>query len=249
MPLSRRFFSYLLYGLFFLTLAGCASNFQSATDSIKALSELKNANLTPEYIAAVPYANSLVTINDGKPLLMVLGFADKTASDSAHRLSWLADDYGAIVTQHGRIVQTLGFPYGNLESLTHPNARLEAQGHHAVWSARYDWSPGYRYGFEADIRYDLVGWETLSTEMWREEVEHITETVTFKELNTEFTNHYWRVPATDKTPAYVIKSVQYLGPKMDKIEILMMRPFIEPFEPLELKNTDIKNTSNKEAGV
>ena len=236
--------------VFLLTLSGCSSNFKSFTDSFKAAAELsKGANVSPEYIASIPYASNLVTINDNKPIFMVLAFADQYDKSAPHQLTWLAKDSGSIVTQNGRIVQTNGFDSNNLAGLAHSsisrNLPLPGDALDSTLKVTYDWSPGYRYGFTATVETRLVGRETLVTDLWREDVEHFTETVTFDQLDAQFTNHFWRVPATDTLPAYIIKSIQYLGPNMDRVEMQAVRPFVEP-APMAAQPSDAERFMGKQ---
>ena len=236
--------------VFLLTLSGCSSNFKSFTDSFKAAAELsKGANVSPEYIASIPYASHLVTINDNKPIFVVLAFADQYDKSAPHQLTWLAKDSGNIVTQNGRIVQTNGFDTNNLAGLAHSsmarNLPLPGAASDSPLKVTYDWSPGYRYDFTATVETHSLGRETLVTDLWREEVEHFTETVTFDQLDAQFTNHFWRVPATDTVPSYIIKSIQYLGPNMDRVGMQAVRPFVEP-APMAAPPSDAERFMGKQ---
>lgn len=212
-------------------LSGCTNNFKSAVDSIKVAVDLnKGSTITSEYISSVPYASSLVIVNDAPPILLILAFADKIPSSNAHRLTWLSSDQGIIVTENGRIIHTLGFTSANLEGLTSVDTALPQLDQAKNWHAIYDWSPGYRYNFSANVQPKDHGNEIISTDLWKENTKHISEKVTFEGLNSTFTNHFWQVPATKTTKAHVIKSIQYLGPDMDRIEMTIMKPYLEPLK-------------------
>ena len=211
--------------LFLLTLlSGCSTQFQEIIDSTKALNYLDKAT-DENYIASLPYASAQVSINDSKPLLLILSEAEQTASTGQYRLTWFSAEGDSITTEGGRIVHTTGFIKDNLVGL----ALLSGEpmlGQGTVWQARYDWSPGYRYGFTAQVTTTDVGSEVVSTDLWSQATDKFTETVVFDALGAEFTNTYWRAPATSEYDAFVVKSIQYLGPNMDKVEMLMVRPFV-----------------------
>ncbi|MBU1293344.1 MAG: YjbF family lipoprotein [Gammaproteobacteria bacterium] len=248
-----RSFFYPLYSLFFilvLALTGCSANFKSSLDSAKAVIGLNNA-ITPEYITSLPYASTLVTVNDTRPLLLILTFVDYNPTTQAYRLTWLSKDSGSIVTENGRIIQTVGFTSDNLEalasfagnsSLSDPFINtLPKPSSTMSWTVRYDWAPGYRYGFTAQVTSRSLGIDTVITELWRQDAEQIAETVTFNNLDAHFTNLFWLTPATPTVRPFVVKSIQYLGPNMDKVEMLMVKPFIEPFNNVTATTPDTDN--------
>lgn len=191
----------------------------------------RDTDISADTIADIPYANALVTINDTQPILMILAFADVSPVNNRYQLTWLANDLGSITTEQGRIVHTTGFTGNNLEQLAVdlapsvpllPNVSTVSQ-----WQARYDWSPGYRYGFNASVVTQSLGMDVVTTELWQQDAEHIIETVTFDDIDAQFTNHFWLVEASATLKPYVVKSIQYLGPNMNKVEMVMTRPFVE----------------------
>lgn len=231
-------------------LAGCSSNFKSVVDSAKAIIHSDNA-ITPEYIASLPYASLLVTVNDTRPLLLILAFVDHDPLTNTYRLTWLTQDAGSIVTENGRIIHTTGFTKDNLESLmpivpSHSSASVlyPALGSSPSWQAQYDWSPGYRYGFTAQVTSRSLGMDTVITDLWQQKAEKIQETVVFDDSNAQFSNLFWLTPATETADPFVIKSIQYLGPNMDKVDMLMVKPFVPPRSVAATKNTPEKKAKD-----
>lgn len=278
----RPFFMVLLCGSVLL-VAGCGSN--SAMESGKTVFKYTgNGDVSAEYLQTLPFASSLVRIDDGPSLLMTLSFADTQTHDvnepfTSHtpvRLTWLAEGLGTIVTENGRIIRTTGFDFDHLEDLNPLASRVASYaGKHAAafvpvenatnikpspkfvplpgkqnppprffldrdrsndvatydspapWSASYDWSPDYRFDFTAEIVSDYLGEETVKTVLWQDRAQHFRETVQFTGIDSAVTNDFWVIPSTDARAPYVVKSIQYLGPKMTKIEMLMVKPFIE----------------------
>ncbi|QUX90601.1 hypothetical protein CYL31_03910 [Marinomonas sp. A3A] len=238
----RAFSFSILLCVFFLS--GCSGHFKSIMDSAQIYMDAKKGNeITAEYITALPYASSLVTINDAKPLLLILALAEKNTINGSYRLTWVTEDKGAIVTENGRIIHTVGFLTNNLEELLAVNNNLPYPGKTNSWQAIYDWSPGYRYNFSANVESLSFGTETISTQRWEQETEHIQEKVSFTSLNSELINDFWMAPATSTTKPFVVKSIQYLGPKMDRVEMLMVKPFIEPLPNSSLSS----NTKDSES--
>ena len=228
------YFSRFAFFLLLLALSGCSSHFKSVMESAKAVIDLDNA-ITPQYISSLPYASTLVTVNDSRPLLLILTFVDHDPLTNAYRLTWLTQDAGSIVTENGRILHTSGFMTDNLDTLmpiASPSSTvatpLPKLASTSSWQARYDWSPGYRYGFTAQVTSRSLGMDTVITDLWRQEAEQIQETVVFNTLDASFNNLFWLTPATETADPFVIKSIQYLGPNMDKVEMLMVKPFVPP---------------------
>ena len=113
---SFRYYFCLPFFIFLLALTGCSSNFKSSVDSAKAIIGLNQA-ITPDYIASLPYASVLVTVNDIRPLLLILTFTDYNQATQTYQLTWLSQDSGSIVTENGRIIHMTGFTSDNLEAL------------------------------------------------------------------------------------------------------------------------------------
>ena len=222
---SQISFLILLSGL----ISGCASTFDNLASSATTATKLDDA-LDIDYVESVPYASAIITINDGIPVFLVLSNAEFLKDKGIYRLTWLTQDSESIVTEDGRIVHTVGFVNDNLEGLSFIENDLSANTNSSEHSSspllRYDWSPGYRYNFTAQIETRFLGMETLTTKLWTQDTEKIAETVTFDSLKAQFVNTYWRAPATDVAESFVLKSVQYLGPNMDKVNMSVVRPFV-----------------------
>lgn len=214
-----------------LFLSGCTDNLKSAIGSAEAfIDNKKGLDISADYIQSLPYSSTLVSINDGKPILLILSFAEKNVNSGIYQLTWLSNDNSVIVTENGRIVHSTGFSSGNLEDLRATENNLPLPGTAQNWVAHYDWSPGYRYDFSADVHSTSMGTETLQSDLWHQETEHVKEDMTFTTLDYSFSNHFWVAPRTNSYKAYVIKSIQYLGPNMHKVEMLMIKPFIETLQ-------------------
>lgn len=211
-------------------------------DSVQVARDIsKGPNITSEYITSLPYASTLVRINDSPSILLILSFVNENPLSGDKQLTWLSADKGTIITENGRIIHTTGFITNNLETLFAKANSLALPNTSSSWQAIYDWSPGYRYNFSAQVNSKYIGMETLTTDLWTQSTKHIKENVIFTDLDSAFTNHFWIAPETKATKAFVVKSVQYLGPKMDRVEMLMIKPFIEQ-QPDNTDNVNTKDT-------
>ncbi|BDU38880.1 YjbF family lipoprotein [Vibrio nigripulchritudo] len=210
----------LIFAALIILASGCT---QKMTDVGSSLSEAFTASddvtLSSDEISELPYASTYVRINDGKQVFMVLAFVDLNPQTGNTQLKWVSADSSIIVTEKGRIVKTNGFDSDNLMQLSGSglNNGLSSQGQ---WNAVYDWSPDYRYLFEATVSSKLVASETLTTSQWTLETKKIEEKVSFKAFSSNFTNLFW--VAND---GKVMKSIQYIGPDMNKFEMTILKTF------------------------
>ncbi|KJY79076.1 hypothetical protein TW74_10325 [Vibrio nigripulchritudo] len=217
--LSRPF-KLLIFAVLIIFVSGCT---QKMTDVGSSLSEAFTASddvtLSSSEISELPYASTYVRINEGRQVFMVLAFADLNPQTGNTQLKWVSADSSIIVTEKGRIVKTQGFDGNNLLQLSGTGLNNE-MSHKRDWHATYDWSPDYRYQFEATVSPKLLANETLRTSQWTLETKKIEEKVTFKGLGSGFTNLFWVANDGD-----VMKSIQYIGPDMNKFEMTILKTF------------------------
>jgi len=218
-----------VFFIFLFFLSGCSNNFNSAIESVKLANEISSGvDITPQRIKNTPYASAIVTVNDAPPIFMVLAFAEKNTYNDYYQLTWAAADRGTLVTENGRIIRTTGISTANLESVRTSQKIIPFVGTQDQWKAIYDWSPGYRYNFSANITSTKIDTETLSSTLWSENTTHWSESVFFDGLDYQFENHYWVIQDHKHSRPRVVKSIQYLGPNMNRITMLITRLFIEP---------------------
>lgn len=231
---TLKLLSFILLLSFFLS--ACSRNTQSSIDSLNAILDDENApDIPEEHIRSLPYPAAIVTINDRKPILMILAFVDSFDDSGAKQLTWYAADGGSITTKNGRIIRTTGFNTNNLENLSNHSLTLPSPIETEKWQAIYDWSPHYRYNFSAEVTTQPIEEEKITTFLWGQNTKHVTEQVYFSGLKQDFLNEYWIAPATQTTKTFTVKSIQHIGPNMDKIKMLMIRPYAEPINTPSLK--------------
>ncbi|KJZ15292.1 hypothetical protein TW85_05510 [Marinomonas sp. S3726] len=206
-------------------LSACTQKFKDSFSTVNAsIKGLKDIELSEDELKDFPYDSAYVRLNDGRKILMVLALIEGNNLNNYQRFKWVSADSYILITENSRIVKSLGFKSNliginqkdNLNSnLPRPSVQTNK------WSAYYDWMPLYKYHFSASINSKLVKKETVSLASWSLQAQHVKEVINFNELKTELTNHYWL-----NDNGQVVKSIQYLGPNMDKIEMSFVKSFL-----------------------
>ena len=211
-----------------LLLAGCSQQFQDLNATFnEAMFGDADVSTTAKYIQDLPYASIYAQIEDQGKIFMVLAFVGQNPETGAEQLKWMSSDKAMIVTENGRVVQTLLLPYENLSGLTVrptnaliPNFDLSAQPKTQQWQATYDWQPAYRFGYSADVVRTYVNQETVQTPLAAIETSKFIEQVSYPALGEKIENEYWV-----NNQGKVVKTVQYLGPDMTRLELTLLKPY------------------------
>lgn len=225
MQLSEKFGFKLAFFISIFFLVACTQKFKDTFSTVNASIEgLADVELSKEELKEFPYDSAYVSLNDSRRILMVLALIEENYLNNSQRLKWVSADNFMLITENGRIVKTLGFDdnlmtitsEGNLASNIPPPS-IQSN----TWLAYYDWMPSYRYQFTAEISSSLDLQEVISLSSWSLNTQHIEENINFPDLNSAFTNHYWL-----NQNGKVVKTIQYLGPNMDKIEMSFVKDFL-----------------------
>jgi len=211
-----------------LLLSGCSQQFQDLNATFnEAMFGGADVSTTAEYIQDLPYASIYAQINDQGKIFMVLAFVGQNPETGAEQLKWMSSDKAMIVTENGRVVQTLLLPYENLSSLATkpinalvPSFDLSTEPKAQRWQATYDWQPDYRFGYGASIVRTYVNQETVQTPLAAIETSKFIEQVSYPALGEKIENEYW-VNSQGK----VVKTVQYVGPDMTRLELTLLKPY------------------------
>ena len=221
-----------------LFVAGCSQQFQDVNSTFdEAFFGSSDVELSKEYIQTLPYSSIYAEVNDQGKIFMVLAYVGKNPQTGAEQLKWMSSDKAMIVTENGRIVQTLLLPYENLSGLAfHPlntfsSANSSSPDSSSVfdvsvnpgakkWQAVYDWQPNYRFGYKANITRTYAGNETVETPLASIDTKKFQEKVNFPMLEQEMTNEYWV-----DSKGQVVKAIQYLGPDMTRLELTVLKPY------------------------
>ncbi|PTO75159.1 YjbF family lipoprotein [Vibrio splendidus] len=221
-----------------LFLAGCSQQFQDVNSTFdEAFFGSSDVELSKEYIQTLPYSSIYAEVNDQGKIFMVLAYVGENLQTGAEQLKWMSSDKAMIVTENGRIVQTLLLPYENLSGLAFQslNTFLSANNSSASsssafdvsanpgaqkWQAVYDWQPNYRFGYKANITRTYAGNETVETPLASIDTKKFQEKINFPMLDQDITNEYW-VDSKGK----VVKTIQYLGPDMTRLELTVLKHY------------------------
>lgn len=206
-----------------LALTGCTQRFSDVNATLKsAFIGPEDVTLNQADLSKIPYATSYVRINDGAQVLMVLAFSEVNPETGIEQLKWLSSDYVMIVTENGRIVKTLALPFSNLAGIA-PSIRQHPLTDKGAWAGYYDWQENNHYGYQAvGSTATESDNEDYHSPLFHTNVSLINETITFPQLNQTMTNQYW-VDGNQN----VLKTIQYIGPQMNKIEISVVRPHVK----------------------
>lgn len=211
---------YIYLGLLSLLLSGCSQQATSINSTVKeAFFGFDDINMSAEQVQAIPYASQFVRVNDGQKIFMVLAFAETNPKTGNIQLKWLSSDYAMVVTENGVITKTLKLPSGNLLRSQISPHDWQAGGE---WQSLYDWPQASLFSVQAKSK--LTQLETAQTQsmLWNVPLSHWQEKINFPQINKSVTNEYW----LDRN-GQVLKSIQYLGPEMTKIEMEAAKPFME----------------------
>ncbi|MGO1794013.1 MAG: YjbF family lipoprotein, partial [Oceanisphaera sp.] len=205
-------------------LAGCSQKVKDVSELVKvATLGYPDVAITQQQIDALPYAAIQFKWGHGPRVLSALAFAE------GEQLKWVTQDKAMVVTQHGRLVSTVGFSHdvtytANLEKDPLPELlqlwqHRDAEG--MRWSTEHDWQPGYYSGYQALSRFSYQAHEQVTILDKPVELVKFNEQVIYPKLEVEQNNQFWLSPTTGK----VIKSIQFVGPGLPAVEITLLKPF------------------------
>ncbi|MFA9385146.1 MAG: YjbF family lipoprotein [Vibrio cyclitrophicus] len=221
-----------------LFLAGCSQQFQDVNSTFdEAFFGSSDVELSKEYIQNLPYSSIYAEVNDQGKIFMVLAYVGENPKTGAEQLKWMSSDKAMIVTENGRVVQTLLLPYENLSGLafqplntfsSENNSSADSSSAFDVsanpgaqkWQAVYDWQPNYRFGYKANITRTYAGNDTVETPLASIATKKFQEKIQFPMLEQDITNEYW-VDSKGK----VVKTIQYLGPDMTRLELTVLKHY------------------------
>lgn len=213
----RRFLALLCASV--LPACGKDSIVPAALDSVQyAWSGRPDVPLTRAQINELPYASIRAKFGKSPRSLLVLGRYD------GEDLHWVSADRGVLVTRHGRLVRTVGFPKNLLrtEMLTPDPVQtgLQKLQEPEECLRLIDLEPGHYFQVPVRSRLERVAAQTIEILGLKFETVHVSEHAAAEALRWEFTNDYW---ADAKTGA-IWRSVQHFAPELPPIEIEILKP-------------------------
>lgn len=205
-----------------LALGGCGNSaFLQVVDGMSSiLPSLNDKPVDRTAIDATPYASIAARVGSAPWAIMILGKVD------GDTLYWYAQDKGVIVTRHGRVVRTIGFPRDLEGSRAFGHDPLDGPARRETTPVasrhRIDIWHGGVFGsvLEAEMRFD--GEEVIEWAGQRLSTYRYVETAHSPGLDWKVTNVYWRTP----NDGMVMRSRQHYVPGYPPIMIEAGKPFV-----------------------
>jgi Group 4 capsule polysaccharide lipoprotein gfcB, YjbF len=173
-----------------------------------------NQRVSLEEAASVPYASLGLRVGDSSETMLVL------ASDDHGRRLWTSAERIAVTTQDGRIVRTAGLQHdlGGYEmgyQITHEDGVTDVQ-----WQADFPELGLYSVAIKCTDR--RAGNETITIMGKAIHTYRIDETCFADKsvLDWSFKNTYWLDPSS----GLAWRSIQHVNPRLDPIEMEILRP-------------------------
>ena len=202
-----------------LLLQACTPTQQGLEQTVMlAVKGPADVTVTPEQVANLPYASLYARINDGPRIFVVLGY------NETGQQKWVTQDQAMLVTQHGRLVKTLGLP-SNLADVSNLAQDPLADALHlqngASWTRMVQWREQENVRAATaistfqrgdDTVLDIAG-ERVPCRVWH-------ETVRMESLGAEWQNTFW----IDNRDGTVLQANQMLAADAFPIAITLLKP-------------------------
>jgi hypothetical protein len=198
-------------------VSGCSS--EGSTDwgamfnLIRQSWESRDGTVQLDTAAAIPYATLGIRIGGETERILILG------SDTSGERLWTSAARIALTTRQGRIVATAGLGH-DLSAYNSDSAFLGSwkSGRHFSWMA--DFPDLGLYSVEIDCADAPAGVERITILGQEIDSIRVDESCRSDRLDWSFTNTYWVSEVTNR----VWRSVQHIHPRLDALEIELLRP-------------------------
>lgn len=203
-----------------LSTAACTNNVALKTmGSIFDTSFGNGSAFEPDYPDKLPYASIAVRQKGIQRSLLVLGRV------SGDELNWVSADRGILITRHGRLIRTVGFPE-NISKTDFINtdyfSGITPPAHNPVPATRIiDLSPGNRFGIKVESSLEIIGQETIEIGKHRHETTRYDEICFSSQIGWKCTNSFW-LDSKGRT----WRSTQHFSPRAEPITIELTKPYL-----------------------
>ncbi len=215
--LPRR--EFLMFGLTFL--GGCTQSpiLANAAKAIKYLAVgLPGADISRDLVSKIPYASMSAKIGKGPRSLLIL--SRYTKSDR----HWISADNAILVTRHGRVIKTVGFPENLLSTSTSLSDPVNRRLHKLKSPVRYhrtvDIDLDNMFGVPIFSVFEPMGPRKITIADFEIKTFLVREESRALNLNWSFTNYYW----VDAFDGFVWKSRQHIARSFEPIDIEILKP-------------------------
>ncbi|CCG88775.1 YjbF family lipoprotein [Erwinia piriflorinigrans] len=179
-----------------------------------------NIQMTNEQIHNLPYASMYLRINGGQQLFVVLGYNENGQQ------KWITRDKAMLVTEHGRLVKTLGLAenLNQVSNLQHDPLRDALHLTSGTsWNRIIRWTENgkvradtavSRFTQQPDEVLPLAG-QSVACHVWQ-------EAVSLAENGASWRNTFW----VDISSGQIRQSQQILGADSLSIDVTILKPAI-----------------------
>lgn len=203
-----------------LLLAGCSTSTHQTIETLGyVFNKPDDIVLTSSELRSLPYASAYIKVGDLPQALVVLAYVN------GPRMSWMSADGVMFVTQHGRLIKTVGLPndlryLGSLDKDPLKTSRLDKTPS-MVWYSVAEWSKKYTSGYPLSMHYTQLGNEVLNIMDRPYKTTIVEEHVVTAPNEERWLNHFW----IDEQTGQVRKFQQQLGPSLPMIEMTFLKPY------------------------
>lgn len=174
--------------------------------------------VTDQQVNNLPYASLYARLNEGPRIFVVLGYNEKGQQ------KWVTQDQAMLVTQHGRLVKTLGLP-DNLLSVSNLQQDPLADSLHisndAGWTRIVQWTEqGKVRGATVRSTFQRGTDEVLTVAGNRIPCRVWHEQVSIDSSNREWENTFW----IDNSSGDVVQAHQMLAADAFPVDITILKP-------------------------
>ena len=205
--------------LFCLLLQACTQTQKGLIETARlAVNGPDDVTVSDEQVQALPYASMYAHINQGPRIFIVLGYNENGQQ------KWITQDRAMLVTQHGRLVKTLGLT-DNLQQVSNLSQDPLADALHlqqdAQWTRIMRWSEQgntragtavSRFRRGDDEVLTLAG-NSVPCRVWH-------EAVSIAASGAEWENTFW----IDNRSGEVVQARQMLGAASFPIDTTILKP-------------------------
>lgn len=204
-------------------LNGCANSPLGQTmASISEITIGGRTSIDADYVNKLPYASVLVSRTNKQKVLLILGKVE------GQQLHWVSTEKSVLITQGGRIVQTVGLEENLVKTgfLTQKNMFENSSDNVSedaplVSHRAIDLQPGNRFGIVVKTRTKPLGKDKITILGKEHLATLIEEQCEAMDLQWTFKNLFWL-----GEDGVVWKSLQHIAPKQPPITMEIAKPYL-----------------------
>jgi hypothetical protein len=175
----------------------------------------RQPGVTIQDAAAIPFATIGIRFGDGPEGILVL------ATNNPQQQLWTSASHVVLQTENGRVMRTAGLEHNrtDIHLVKGASGGPPLQGS-AETQWEEDFGDAHLYSVFVTCHSVVIGPEGVPNFTSRIPTIHVDEQCHSDTIDWTFTNSYWISPKDGLT----WRSIQYISPKLDPLEIELLRP-------------------------